>query len=417
MTVRREVLDYGDDLWARVEPTWRRLLSDTYETSAFLSVEWMCAWLQTFGARVRPSALVWRDGDDRPVACTLLSYSREKVGPLRIRCAYINATGVSDVACEHNDVLCLPEHRTAVLDDLVRVVCEGRTDELVLTGVRHATAIRMQDRWPVTAQEGYFSEAPYVALARLRGNGTPYVECLSATARWQVRRSIRLYSTIFGAEGVVVASSGAQAAAWFEEMVTLHEARWHGKGRQGSFGHRDVRRFHRSLLTRDHPRSDDDRMVPELLKVAFGDEAIGFLYTLSYRGSVSFYQSGLKYHEDNRLKPGLVTHALAAEHYLERGAKEYDFLGGEPTPVRYKRSLSTDVRMLAWLRLPAPTLKMQTLYGLRRLARGVRERGDDHGAGHLPIPTGPRDRRQPSTRCASGKGDSQIARTDSRLAC
>jgi CelD/BcsL family acetyltransferase involved in cellulose biosynthesis len=151
------------------------------------------------------------------------------------------------------------------------------------------------------------------------------------------------------------------------------------------------------------------------VRLSFGDEAIGFLYTLTSGGSVCFYQSGLKYHPDNRLKPGLVTHVLAAEYLLENGADEYDFLGGEPVPVRYKRSLSTDVRMLAWLHLPAPSLKMQAFYAVRRLVRALRSGGSGadvvkalrepditqvDGNGEPPAPRG-HDRGRPSSRAQS----------------
>lgn len=379
-TLNREVIAYSRSLWPQLEPTWRALLARAGESSPFLSAQWLGGWVEAFGSAMRPTALVWRDGRGDPAGCALVSAGKASFGPLTLRCAYLNATGMPDVSSEHNDVLCLPEHREAIVHDLARVIRADGYDELALTGARSAMADELRAAWSVDATEGYVSEAPYIALDRLRAERKPYASCLSSTVASQVRRSIRLYRASLGYERVDIARSGDQALAWFDELIALHEERWRSKGQAGSFSRPEVRRFHERLLA--HAPGGPDELVAEVLRVRFGDETIGLLYTLSCRGRVCFYQSGLQYHPDNRLKPGFVTHALAAEHYLQAGAVEYDFLGGEPVPVRYKRSLATDVRMLAWLRLPSPSVKMQTLYAMRRLARRLRHRGDryqDHG--------------------------------------
>lgn len=356
---------------------------------------------------------MWRDSDGLAVGCALLSFGTEAKRPLRIRCAYLNATGVPHASSEHNDVLALPEHRDAVLDDLVRAICDADVDELVLAGVRESTAVALQERWPVQSQEGYFSEAPYVALEDLRASHTPYLETLTSGARSRVRRSIRLYRDRFGPERIELARPGREALDWFAEMVTLHETRWRAKGHSGSFQRPAVRHFHEGLLARGGA-GPSTGLKAEIMRLSFGDEAIGFLYTLTSGGSVCFFQSGLKYHADNRLKPGLVTHVLAAEYFLDHGADEYDFLGGEPEPVRYKRSLSTDVRLLGWLHLPAPSRKMQAFYAIRRLLRALRSggsgaavkalQGEDRTLYHGnrgPPPLGGQDRPGPSARAHS----------------
>ena len=116
-------------------------------------------------------------------------------------------------------------------------------------------------------------------------------------------------------------------------------------------------------------RAEQRQLAVDLVRIRFGEETIGILFNLRYRRRVNFYQAGLQHYDDNRLKPGLVAHTLAIEHYLVRGESEYDFLGGEPEDVRYKRSLARDVRTLAWIQLQAPTVKMRVLGRLRRVRR------------------------------------------------
>ena len=84
-----------------------------------------------------------------------------------------------------------------------------------------------------------------------------------------------------------------------------------------------------------------------LLELRAGEEIIGVLYNFVYRGRVYFYQSGFRYSEDSRLKPGLLSHYLAIRHCLAQPIlTEYDFLAGD---AQYKRSLAADLRPLTWM--------------------------------------------------------------------
>jgi CelD/BcsL family acetyltransferase involved in cellulose biosynthesis len=62
-------------------------------------------------------------------------------------------------------------------------------------------------------------------------------------------------------------------------------------------------------------------------------------------GNVAFYQSGFRYEDNAKLKPGLVCHTLAIEYNRERGAHTYDFLAGDS---QYKRSLGQEISSAQW---------------------------------------------------------------------
>jgi CelD/BcsL family acetyltransferase involved in cellulose biosynthesis len=167
---------------------------------------------------------------------------------------------------------------------------------------------------------------------------------------------------------VELARSADQALTWFEEMVTLHEERWRAQGEAGAFLP-TAKRFHTTLIERVFGDEGDRGLGIDIVRVRFGEATIGILYNLVYRGCVHFYQSGLNYHDDARLKPGFVAHALTIERCVRRGDEEYDFLGGEPEPVRYKRSLSTDRRTLYWAELRAASPKMAMIRLIHRFHR------------------------------------------------
>ena len=105
------------------------------------------------------------------------------------------------------------------------------------------------------------------------------------------------------------------------------------------------------------------------MRVSAGGETICLLYSFVDQGRVFFYQSGIRYREENRFRPGLVAHVCAIERCLELGLREYHFLAGDETAPRYKTSLSNAERKLAWARFQRPGVKTTLVRGLRSLKR------------------------------------------------
>jgi CelD/BcsL family acetyltransferase involved in cellulose biosynthesis len=117
-----------------------------------------------------------------------------------------------------------------------------------------------------------------------------------------------------------------------------------------------------------------------VLNVTAGDTVIGVLLNFVHRGHVYAYQNGFTYSDDSRLKPGLVSHALAVVHYRQQGCSAYHFMAGDG---RYKTSLGLETEELSWLHVrdnsPASRienalcmLKGRSLSFLRGLARSHR---------------------------------------------
>jgi CelD/BcsL family acetyltransferase involved in cellulose biosynthesis len=130
-----------------------------------------------------------------------------------------------------------------------------------------------------------------------------------------------------------------------------------------------VLRFHAALR---RAQSSGVAPVVEFLRVRCGATTVGLLYNLVHGGRVNFYQSGFRYEADRRLKPGLVTHALAVERYADAGYEEYDFLAGDPDAVQYKISLGRQSRPLIWRDLSRPSAKMRAIHAVRQARRRLR---------------------------------------------
>ena len=171
-------------------------------------------------------------------------------------------------------------------------------------------------------------------------------------------------------EGSAGAQRGAGEDAHYARAVGRlgHLRRsWSARGEVGAFASTRWRDFHTRLVASAFPVGG-----VQLARVSAGDQVIGLLYNLVERGRVAFYQSGFRYEDDNRLKPGQLTHALVVQACLEQGHDVYDFLAGGPEGERYKASLATDTSRLAWCVVRRPTLRNRVASGLRTAKRLLR---------------------------------------------
>lgn len=225
------------------------------------------------------------------------------------------------------------------------VRCHGVDDAHLAAALQAGEVTRLQTR-----------PAPWVDL---QATAADPVAALSANARAQVRRALRLAP---GA-GVMAAPDAETALRWFEALVALHAARWREAG-GGAFADPAVLRFHRALLARAVPRGE-----AEILRVGTAVDALGYLYVLRAGTRAQLYQSGFAPAADARHKPGLVCHVLAMAHYRAAGLAAYDLMAGDD---RYKRTLAgSTAAALHWF-----TLHPKGSWRARgwRLAAGARAR-------------------------------------------
>jgi CelD/BcsL family acetyltransferase involved in cellulose biosynthesis len=178
--------------------------------------------------------------------------------------------------------------------------------------------------------------APYLDLSP---NIDP-LQGFSANTRQQLRRSLRAWDEI-GLLRLEIATPD-EAHNYLDALAELHQLYWIGRGKPGAFAEPFFRRFHHALLHRAA-----DRQSVDLIRVGAGERVVGYLYNFVHDGWVAAYQSGFDFGRDaDRLRPGLICHLMAIQHYRRAGMRRYDFLGGE---ARYKRSLANAEIPLVWL--------------------------------------------------------------------
>jgi CelD/BcsL family acetyltransferase involved in cellulose biosynthesis len=343
-----------------IESVWKQL-SENGAPSYFLSWAWIGNWIDSLPANVVLNLAVFREHGEAVMACFLGRSVVVRQRIFRSDAYLLNQTGnrvFDQVYIEYNGFLSKPGFPVNLRE--MADLLPGKWEEIYLSGLdpdgQPANCLQ-QEAGPYHFMIANRLPSPYVDLERVRQNGD-YAALMGKNTRSQIRRSYQLYRQ----RGVVaceIAADPQAAESIFDELVDLHQRSWQARGKKGAFASEWFRVFHRRLI--------QDRLASgeiQLIRVRCGTETIGCLYSFIYRGRVYFYQSGLCYETDNRLKPGLICHAEAIQHNARMGASEYDFLAGFDV---YKERLATDSRTLVWARIQKPRLKFR----IESLARGV----------------------------------------------
>lgn len=356
---------------AKLAGRWRELESRS-EPSFFQSWVWIGNWLATLPDRIRPWLITVLHRGQIAGLGILVQRRVWRRTMIPSNGLFLNATGdpvLDSLTVEFNGFLA--ERRVkdevwhACLEFLVQEVPDW--DALYMSGVEvgafceiaaseRGLVVRIERRQP----------SPYADLRLVRKAGGKLLPTLSRNTRQQVRRAMRGYEK-HGALRLRAAETVQEAQTFLSELKILHQAYWTGRGESGAFADEYFEIFHRRLISQHF----DDGSV-ELLRATAGATTVGYLYNFR-RGQWFYnYQSGFNYDSDNKLKPGLVSHCLAMQRYLDLGADAYDFLAGYG---RYKRSLSNAQHQLAWVVIHKDHLKYRFEFSLRYLYRKAMGKG------------------------------------------
>jgi len=330
-----------------LEAIWKDLEARA-DGSFFLSWHWIGCWLRHLPASVTPHIIVVRLGDRAVGLAILCRCTIRRFGLLRTPSWLLHETGdplFDGLTVEYNGILADRSCAERVIVDSLLWMARNLPgcDALVLAGL-DASAEALARR--VAAELGYRLQVRRADSARLvdlevvRQRGGNYRAGLGRSTRAGVNRAIRLYEARGGIE-YCVARDVDEALAFFYGFERLHRALWAARGKPHSFANPAFRPFHRDLIRRGM-----DAGVVRLCRLSAGGRDFGYLYNFVWRGRVLNYQSGFAYEDDNRIKPGFVSHVLAIEDALARGEEAYDFMAG---PAGHKIHLANAQASMNWI--------------------------------------------------------------------
>jgi CelD/BcsL family acetyltransferase involved in cellulose biosynthesis len=364
-TVSAATLDCEE---ASIEPDelareWKQL-EQWSDVSVFLSWQWIGVWCAVY----RPAARVLRVTDNGElVGLGLITESEERRhGLLVSRCLHLHQTGKplqDQIWIEYNGFLAGRGYQQAVAAACLEHLKQTRKrwDEFVVGAINEETASQWARASGLISHVRWEAPCYGISLSSLRGQDQTVLDSLSGNTRHQIRRARRLYEQS-GAVRLERPDTVEDAESLWDSIAPFHIRRWGGGSHESGFANPEFLRFHRAYIRTNWAQGGAD-----LIALKAGKETIAIFYNLIYRNRVYFYLAGIRQETDNRLKPGLLGHALCVAHYLDRGYDYYDFMGGEE---RYKSQLGSRHQQLVQVSLQRNRWKLRA----ERVARSLKHR-------------------------------------------
>ncbi|OJF68795.1 hypothetical protein BK026_08335 [Alteromonas sp. V450] len=298
--------------------------------SFFTSWKWIGSWLKMLDYKTNVVTVFDHDEVVGLAFFNILNANR----PFHVSAQlWFNRTGEDakdQIWPEYNDILCARGREWAIRAVVLQHLADKypQLDEFIL-GVSRDEIFETPTPRTLFPRIIWETQSYASLLSDTFSDLDVYLSTLSRNTRHQIRRTLKLLGQR-GEVKLVKAQTSDDALEMLECAAQLHRQRW--PGLKSGFNNPYFQRFHHELIKRNYSSGCID-----LLCLQVNESPLCYLYNFNYDGYVYFYLSGIEYEQDNRLKPGLLAHAMAISHYASKGCHTYDFMGGQG---QYKASLS-----------------------------------------------------------------------------
>ena len=325
-------------------------LFDPDRDSFFISWNWIDSWLQIFNKVVvnnneetNQIKFLIIKVDNKPVATFFFGITKSK-GHDFFRCkkAYLGATGIQEIDniyIEKNNIV---SSSGSWYVDINEILSSLSVDRLSFPGVEHDSWEEISKQFKIDKRNSLINSVlTYIVnLDTVRNCSSGYLGTLSSNKRHQINRTIKYYGSV--QDLTIESPVGLESALKiFDELVDLHNYQWVKKIKNSSFSNKVVYDFHHNLIS----KSWGDAAIG-IYKISNKKSVIGYIYGFFSNDTFFFYQSAFSYSDDNKVKNGLLCHALLIDYLAELGLGRYDFLAGD---AQYKKSLSNNSYTMNWV--------------------------------------------------------------------
>ncbi len=329
--------------FARLQPAWTELLSQSDADGLFLTWQWAFTWWKHLASGCQLHILlVWRGEQLIALAPLVLRHGAVQQLPPVTALQFIGS-GVA--GSDYLDLIVRRGHEP----DAVRLL----TERLIESG-RALAFMRMRSGGPAAALVERMRERGWRAwqgpqelcpFASLRGQTfETYLASLGSEHRYAFRRKLGRIERRFAAR-FELATTEDQRQQQLATLFALHDLRWHTRGDPGAFSTPALRAFHEELS-----RVALAAGWLRLWVLYLDDKPVAAVYGFLYRRTFYFYQSGFD-PAFARESVGLVGLGVAVRGAIEDGVDELDLLHGTE---RYKAHWASATRELLRFELYAP---------------------------------------------------------------
>lgn len=312
----------------------------------FLSWLWIENWIRHHQNR---KALIVLYFEDNNSLLGIALATRKHIKRMRFfkhDAAILYQTGdyLDNLTPEYTGIVCKKSNEKLLLESLIENTINGEF-------MWNTTTISRCEIEPIKRKTINIITHPtfQVNLASIHTSQDKYLSKLSSNTRSQIKRSMKRYKNLYGDLQLIFPSDKNECIEFFYRMLFLHQKYWRSKNKIDAFYNNDLVLFHTDLINNGYPHN------LYIVKVQAGTELIGYIYNFKYNKRIYNYQGGLCYSNDNKLKPGLVSHTLLINHHIKHGDDMYDFMAGD---YQYKKSLCTEKSKLYTVAIDKPGWKI-----------------------------------------------------------
>lgn len=328
-----------------------QFLEHQAECSPFVSSGWIQSWLEEVVLNNFEALFVKITENNKLVGLGLLHYGLEtRRQVFRRTILFLNEMPLADnnMVIEYNGLLVKKGFEERAWETFIQKLLElPKWDEVHLNALsspatEHVKTVLGKFSTSFTYNQVAVHEIYLADFSQYQNWLDVEKKILSKNKRAQINRSIRAFESKYS--GVMVCKSATnveQALRYFSSLEKLHTIYWVGKGKEGAFGNKKWVAFNKAII-----KKNIEKGLVQLHCISVAEHVIGYLYNFCWNGAVYNIQSGFCYEDDNKLRPGYVSHWLVMAECFKRDAIEYNFLAGS---THYKKSLSNSKQHMASL--------------------------------------------------------------------
>jgi len=355
-----------EEAWDALEPEWDALVERSASSTIFLTWEWLRPWWRHYR----------RTGDELRILAAREGGALIGLAPLyrsRVRAAYrvgslrrLGFIGDRSGDSEYLDFILQPAREAELLRAFFDHLDADPAWDLIELWLLPKASPNHALLRSLAAERGCLEAAkdwPCLAI-ELPGDWEAYLKTLQSRFRGKLRSLLRRLPAEQGATFEPCADP-AELPERLESLFELHQQRWRAEGQPGSFASPERRAFYREMaeafLRRGWLRFHAMRI---------GGRFVAHEFSFEHQGRVHFLQQGFDT-ELTSLNVGTALKAHVIRESIERGAREYDFLGGN---APYKEKWGTRQTWCTFLSLARPGLRRRLHLWLPGLGERLRER-------------------------------------------
>ena len=359
------------DAWSvdYVSSHWRKLEEQSSEHSIFQSWSWIDCWLEIAKKHIRP--IIFKDNGNIIGMCFIGFGKSYDCKFFKFKTVFPFLSGSSHIdiiTSEYNRIICLPEYEDVVHDALIRFLKNdkriSKISRIIIPCIseKHSLIYKNASKdidWDFNIYKTV--NAAYIDFNKIRKDNDDYNTHFSKSLKNDIRRCEKIYVEKYGNIKLERPENVTQAQNWLQELGKLNKVRFKNKGVNSAWDYPELVRMHRAFLNRQFSAQN-----VEIIRLCVGTTPIGYLYNFIYRGVVSFYMSGFRYEDDNRLIPGLLTHSYTIRDHFLNGKNIYDFMAGDQS---YKYRMSTNTINLDYISITKKTIFFRCVNILKKMVK------------------------------------------------